>query len=505
MRVTRPRARGRGARRGSRARRGDPRGAPARGRGGASASGPRRRATGPRGRGQGRAPAARGHQAHAREERDRASHPRHQRRRAEIPASRSPAWRARPPAERQPRRARLRPGRDPGVRGGHRNPHPLPLRRAQLGRPHGAAREDRFLPRQLQRDVRPRHGRDGRRGHPRAEEATGSTRWRSSISSTRARWSRGPSAGGSASSGGRAALVVRRLARPHPQEDRRGRHHRASVLRLSSAGEQGHQRSLVVSIDVLRVRRRHRHPPGHRLRRQPPELGELLRPHAVLAPPGQVPEQGRRAHRGEGGRRRGPTTRRISAPGPPSATTRPSPSPPASSSSEKVHRGILANVGIDLALHSLSARHPPPAPARAGRGLQRPRGSAAEHAELGIQRLAGRCTPSGSFGAARQGTRIVPGLRADYSSPVEDLGLRPAPGSCPAGAGARDFPRTVLAEGRYRPLLPAAATARGRSRLRHARAHGRPRAPGRRWLRARAHQPARPLGRRVLSEVARTG
>ncbi len=121
--------------------------------------------------------------------------------------------------------------------------------------------------------------------------------------------------------------------------------------------------------------------------------------------------------------------------------------------SEKVHRGITANVGLDLAFvpYQLNIRGAPPrAPGVASNGP----------GDLPLT-----TTSSGSIIAPaaytewefvpRPGTRIVPGLRADYSSPSKTWDF--APRLVVRQDLASDFPRTVLKGGVglfYQPPQP---------------------------------------------------
>ena len=216
----------------------------------------RRRA---RGHGARRAPAARGDQAHARAARDQ-PHPRHQRRRAAIDPE--PARRRAPAGHRRPAaRARLRARRHADLHRRHARAAHLPLRRPVLGRAHRDDREDRLLPGQLQRAVRPRDGRHRRRGPARADGRRQVPRPGAGRPHRRARAARGPDPAhqGLDVRRRRPAQLHRRLARPGARGRRRRRHAGARLLRLPVPGRRpSRRRGSSFRLALLRLRRRAR-------------------------------------------------------------------------------------------------------------------------------------------------------------------------------------------------------------------------------------------------------
>ncbi len=164
-------------------------------------------------------------------------------------------------------------------------------------------------------------GRDGGHRHPRAEEGRDPRDGRARPH-RRAPARRGAHRRRVQLPRGGAALVVRPLAQAHPREDRLGRHHRAAVLRLPGADHQGHQRSLLLPADVLRVERRRPTPPGQRLRRRPGGRRQRSRPASTsgVSRPG-TRTRSTTAPRSSSSPPSGRTPP-TSAPGPPTATAR---------------------------------------------------------------------------------------------------------------------------------------------------------------------------------------
>ena len=291
------------------------------------------------------------------------AHPGDQRRRAEG-APQSAGRRATAGDLGAPHRARVGAAGYAGVRRWDAGAHRLPLRRPQLRRPLRDARQDRLLPGQLQRPLRPRDGGHRRRRAGRAEERQ-APRARAVRSHRRARARRRAHRRRVEVRRRGAALVARRVAEAGARSDRRRGHRGARLLRLPGAPrEELGQGEAGLPRRFHRLRRPAR-PPHHRRERQRPDAHRRdQRPHGLLARAGRLPQQAERRHRAAPQRRgRGRLHRRHRR----RASTSTSPTFPISSRIElaqKIAKDATMDFGLDLLYepYNVFAQLPHPTP-----------------------------------------------------------------------------------------------------------------------------------------------
>ena len=365
-----------------------------------------------------------------------------------------------PPLSGHPHRARLGAGGHAGVRRRDAHPHPLPLRRAVLGHPHRAAREDRLLSRQLQRAVRPRHGRHGRRRHPRPEE--GRLPRDGQVDFIDARLlAEGPiGEPGGASSWRRGARGSTSGSAPVLTRTGAGVTVAPRYYDYQARSPEGHRHALVLPAHVLRLGRRALAPPPDASRAANPTLAGSFCDHTeLLAPPGPVQEQVSTTRT---------ELRVVAAVGqdtmdyrrrrPPSATPRSTPVTARVELSREGRPRLVANVGLDFSYvpYKLDINRPPPR--AAGRRLRRPRRRAADDERLGH--------PSSAGAVHRVGARPLAWARAscpacalDYASPTQTWDFAPRVDR-PAGIAKR-----LPADGRSRAASASSTSRRSRTEI----------------------------------------
>ena len=324
--------------------------------------------------------------------------------------------------------------------------------------------EDRLLPRQLQRPVRPRAGRHRRRRPARPQERV--PRPRPGRPHRRARsWSRGRSpasrAGPSSPPGGAATST--------PGSARCSRAAGAGVTQAPVYYDYQFMVAKKPTPDsqlprrLLRLGRRPRAPPRQALSRPAGARRQLRPPHRLPAPPAPLRQRPRRAATGSTCvARLRPDELDFGA-----GLALLQPRLPLDHRPRRVHarssaRASTLDAGLDMlgGYYDVAARLPPP---------PRP-GPAAERPLLRRHAVADRTSPAAPSSprayleaeiAPDGRSRIVPGVRLDYFNITEQLRLLPPhqrPLRRPQGVPAHH------AQGRRRPLPPAAPVPGGEPR-----------------------------------------